>query len=102
MDVEPDTPLEEDLCIDCDICVKICPVHALDEEKKTDVKKCLFHSQSYGLAGCTEFITRFMETSPKEQKKMLQDDKYRDIYNALAFGTYYVCYNCIKSCPVGQ
>lgn len=102
LDVEPDTPLKEDLCIDCDICVKICPANALNEEKKTDVMKCLLKSQPYGLAGCTEFITRFIEASPEEQKSLLQDEKYRKIYNALAFGSYYICYNCIKGCPVGQ
>ncbi len=102
LDVEPDLPLEEDLCINCDICAKVCPVHALDEENKTDVMKCILHSQPYGLAGCTEFLTRFIDAGPEEKKKMLQDDKYRKVYSALALGTYYVCYNCIKSCPVGQ
>lgn len=100
-DIQVDTPLGEDLCIDCDICVNLCPANALNEEKKTDVMKCLLKSQPYGLAGCTELLTRFSESSLEEQKKMLQDEKYKKIYSALSLGTYYVCYNCVKSCPVG-
>lgn len=102
MEIEADKPVEKKICIDCDICVKKCPVHALDEENKTNVPKCAFNSQPYGVHGNTQFMTQFIESSPEEQKKMLQDDRYKKLYQALALGSQYVCFNCTKNCPIGS
>lgn len=102
LEIQPDTPLKEELCIDCDICVNLCPVNALTEEKKTDVMKCVLNSQPYGVAGFSKFLAKFGESSPEKQKEMLQDGEFRKLYSALSSGSYYVCSNCIKSCPVGQ
>jgi len=43
-----DPRCEEELCIDCDLCVKACPGNALDVEGKTEDLKCLRASQPYG------------------------------------------------------
>lgn len=102
LDIEPDTPIKEDICINCDICVNQCPVNAPDEENKTNVGKCVLNSQPYGVQGNMQFLTKFVESSPEEQKKMLQDEKFKKLYQALALGSQYVCFNCTKSCPAGQ
>ena len=101
LDIQPDT-LTKELCKDCDICVNQCPVNALSEENKTDVMKCAFNSQPYGVGGYMRFWTKFVESSPEEQKKMLQDEKFGKLYQALSLGSYYVCFNCVRNCPAGQ
>ena len=102
LDIEPDIPIEEKICIDCDICVNQCPVSALSEEYKTNVGLCAFNSQPYGVHGNVQFWTKFIESSPEEQKKMLQDEKFKRLYQAAALGSQYVCFNCTKDCPVGR
>ncbi len=102
LDIETDIPIEEKSCINCDICVNQCPVNALAEENKTNVGLCAFNSQPYGLHGSIWFWTKFTESSTEDQKKMLQDEKFKRLYQALALGSQYVCFNCSKSCPVGQ
>lgn len=101
MDIEPDEIIKEKLCIDCDICVNQCPVDAISEENKTDVLKCMFNSQPYGFGGYKQFWTKYLESSPEEQKLMLQDEKFGKLHQALALGSQYVCFNCTKSCPAG-
>lgn len=102
LDIESDTPIKERICIDCDICVNQCPVNALDEENKTNIGKCALNSQPYGVHANMRFWTEFAESSPEEQKKMLQDEKFKKLYQALALGSQYVCFNCTKNCPIGQ
>jgi epoxyqueuosine reductase len=102
IDIKPDIPVEEKICIDCDICVKQCPVNALAKENKTNVGLCAFNSQPYGVHGSIGFWTKFTESSTEDQKKMLQDEKFKRLYQALALGSQYVCFSCTKSCPVGQ
>jgi len=102
LEIQPDIPIEERLCIDCDICVKECPAHALDEENKTDIMKCLFNSQPYGFIGNVGFWTKFAESTPEEQKQMVSDNEFKKLYDALTLSSQYVCFNCTKNCPAGQ
>jgi epoxyqueuosine reductase len=53
LELPPDPPVTEDLCIHCNICVENCPGRALDEEGKTDEFKCMKHSQPYGSENCS-------------------------------------------------
>ncbi len=102
LSIEPDSPIEDDLCIDCDICVNQCPVNALDEENKTDVMRCMFNCRPYGFVGYTQFLIKFIDSTPEEQKIMLQDSKFKNLYDELTLGSQYVCFNCIKNCPARQ
>jgi epoxyqueuosine reductase len=48
------------------------------------------------------FWQQFAASPPEEQKQLLRDEKYRRIKQAHALGMQYYCFNCLKSCPVGQ
>ena len=102
LDLDPDSPMDETECNNCNNCVKNCPVNALDEEGKTDVMKCLSNSQPYGFGGTKQFWSKFMSAKPKDQEEMLNGDDYRLIYQAQALGSQYVCFNCTKTCPLGR
>ena len=101
LEIEPDAKIEQDLCIHCDLCVRNCPAGALDEDKKTDVGKCIKFSQPYGLRTNIGFWQEFADSSPEEQKRMFTDEKYWRLQQAHSIGMQYYCFNCLKSCPVG-
>jgi hypothetical protein len=42
------------------------------------------------------------EVHTEEQKKMVKDVHFWRLYQAGFIGFQYFCFNCIKSCPVGQ
>lgn len=100
LDLEADSPREEDLCTDCDECVKACPADALDKEKFTDVGKCLRNSQPYGIGGAIRFWSNFGKATPDEQKAMLRDPEYWKLYQASFIGFQYFCFKCMAVCPV--
>lgn len=99
--LHPSAKCDQDYCIHCNLCVENCPARALDEEGKTDVTKCLGHSQPYGLIGDIPFQMQLLSSSPAEQKQLLLDEKYARLKQAAHLGLQYMCYNCLKSCPVG-
>jgi epoxyqueuosine reductase QueG len=101
LEIEPDKKIEQDLCIHCDLCVTNCPGGALTEAGKTDIGKCIVHSQPYGSRADVVFWQQFADSSPEEQKKMFADEKYRRIRQAHSIGMQYYCFNCMKTCPVG-
>ncbi|MCX7770288.1 MAG: 4Fe-4S binding protein [Proteobacteria bacterium] len=101
IDLESDKKLGLELCTHCDLCVKSCPAGALNEEGKTDVIKCIRHSQPFGIGGSIKFWIKFIDASKEDQKKMIKDVEFWKMYQAGFIGFQYFCWNCMKSCPVG-
>ncbi|BBB90175.1 MAG TPA: 4Fe-4S double cluster binding domain-containing protein [Methylomusa anaerophila] len=99
--LEPSPQTSQDFCIHCNLCVENCPVRALNEEGKTDVMKCFGHSQPYGLTGDIAFQLQLLGSSAEEQKKLLMDEQYARLRQAAHLGNQYMCFNCLKICPVG-
>ncbi len=102
LDLSSDPPVTEKLCTECNLCVESCPAGALNEEGKTDDMKCLKNSQPYGIGSAIRFWTKFAESPTEDQKKMVKDVNFWRLYQAGFIGFQYFCFNCFKSCPVGQ
>jgi epoxyqueuosine reductase QueG len=98
----PPSPKCQDFCTHCNVCVENCPSRALDEEGKTDVLKCLSHSQPYGLRADIGFQLQLLAGSPEEQQQLLMSEQYARLRQAAHLGNQYMCFNCLKLCPVGQ
>ena len=102
LDIPSDTPVAENLCLQCDACVGSCPGNALAVPGQTNVGRCLGKSQPYGIGGSIKFWSRFDEADGQERQAMLKDPEYWKLYQAGFIGFQYFCFNCMKSCPVAQ
>jgi epoxyqueuosine reductase QueG len=103
LEITSDPPVSDSLCTNCDACVSSCPAGALNEPGKTDVAKCLRKSQPYGIGGSIKFWSKFVEAEQQEEKKnMLLNSEYWRLHQAGSIGFQYFCFNCLKSCPIGQ
>jgi len=99
----PSDPLvTEDFCNNCNICVASCPVGALAEAGKTDVSKCSPYIQPHGLKGTIAFWQKFADSSPQQQKEMLMDNSFMELWQFQIVGNIYVCFKCRNSCPIGK
>ncbi len=95
-----DPPVQNKACTECGLCLQECPAGAL-EAGRTDLSKCMTHSQPYSIWGSAAFWSRFGEASPDEQKAMLQSPEYRSLYQAAFLGNQYFCFRCLAVCPAG-
>lgn len=98
----PDAPFTEDLCINCEICVNNCPAGALAEPGKTNVMRCMGSSQPTGMGANVAFWSELLSKEHGEQAKMLRSPRYLNLLQTYHMGNQYFCFNCQKSCPVGQ
>ena len=79
----PTDSFTEDLCGDCDECVKACPVGALTPHK-VDPDRCLLGMRWEDRLS-EEFKDVYMEHSP-----------------SLTESTWLMCNTCQKACPIGR
>ncbi|MVX67073.1 epoxyqueuosine reductase [Clostridium chromiireducens] len=97
LEIEPDDKIENRFCNNCNICVKSCPAKALDEDGKTDVRKCMTVSQPFSFVSYLSFLDKYVEASKEERKAMTME--FFPYYQATAYTTQYYCFNCLKLCP---
>lgn len=98
----PDEAVKQEVCTNCQLCVKHCPAGALDKEGRTDQMKCLSHSQPYGMGARIGFWTRFTDSTPEEQKQMLRSPEFMRLSQASSMGLQYHCFTCYSVCPIGS
>jgi len=55
LDIDPDSQLEQSLCINCHKCVQNCPAGALNKEGKTAIIRCISNLQPYGMVRPVNF-----------------------------------------------
>ncbi|WP_371367514.1 Epoxyqueuosine reductase [Sporomusa rhizae] len=102
LELEPSPRVNEDVCIHCNLCVENCPGRALDEAGKTDVMSCMKNSLPYGIGNDIAFWSQLLNSSSaEERKKLLTSERYAYLRQAAYLGNQYMCFNCMKSCPVG-
>ncbi len=97
-----DSSLAENPCDDCGLCVQACPAKALDTHTVKDAVKCLGKQQTWGLAANIRFVEKLLDAPPEQQKAMLRDPEYWNLYQAQSNTLLYTCYECLNSCPVGK
>lgn len=99
MELTSDPPVTDVLCDQCGLCVDACPARALDEEGKTEDMKCLRNSQPFGIGGAIGFMRKFAAAPADQQKAMLMDPQFLNLYQASFIGFQYECFRCMAVCP---
>lgn len=99
MELTSDPPVTDVLCDQCGLCVDTCPARALDEEGKTENMKCLRNSQPFGIGGAIGFMRKFAAAAPDQQKAILMDPQFLNLYQASFIGFQYECFRCMAVCP---
>jgi len=102
LEMESDTRVTEDHCLHCNICVDNCPAGALNEEGRTDLRKCMEVSQPFGANSFLGYLRKFVNSSAEEQEGMLKSFTFLPFYQALSGAREYNCFNCQKLCPAGR
>ncbi len=99
---EPTPKDDKDYCSKCDICIKSCPSGALSESG-CNPKICSPYAMRNGLPSILGFIKNLeKESSPQKIFKKLRGLEMWKYWQALSQGSFYECFMCLQSCPVGK
>jgi len=102
-ELDPGEPLNQDLCGDCELCIKSCPSGALRKKGEEASKLCARQNLKYGLPGLIRFAIKLIKAPSEDEKiNLILSPEFWEYWQNLNMGIFYYCFNCLNSCPIGK
>lgn len=97
-----DNPIDYNPCVNCMLCVSVCPVGALDVKKGLDFNACMTHNYRDFMGGFEDWIENMVSSNNIEEfRKKSSDDENISMWQSLSFGPQYKAAYCYSVCPAG-
>jgi len=101
--LKPKKKKSKSLCpSECQICLLGCPGRALLGKGKVDKRACGRVIFEFGLRGMIKFVGEMIEASAEKKAELLKSYPFRELWQTLASGNYYFCFECQALCPIGK
>jgi len=97
------TPLEFNPCLECKLCVSVCPVGAVGSDGYFDFVSCYTHNYRERIGGFADWVERIVSSgSVKDYRKKVSDSETVSMWQNLSIGGQTRCDRCMAVCPAGQ
>jgi epoxyqueuosine reductase QueG len=97
-----DRPLDFNPCIECKLCVSVCPVGAISPDGHFNFVTCMAHNYRDRLGGFSDWVEKLItSTSVKAYRKKVGDTETVSIWQSLYCGICNKCSYCMAVCPAG-
>ena len=98
-----DRPLEFNPCIECGLCVKVCPTGAVKGSNKFDLLACLTHNYRERMGGFQDWVEQIVESKDvADYRSRVSDAETYSMWQHLAIWAQTKCDRCMAVCPAGE
>ncbi|MBI5569250.1 MAG: SCP2 sterol-binding domain-containing protein [Desulfomonile tiedjei] len=95
--------LKENPCLECKLCVSVCPTGAIAQDGHFDFVSCYTHNYRERLGGFSHWIETIVSSkNPKEYRKRVTDAETISMWQNLSIGPQTRCDRCMAVCPAGK
>jgi epoxyqueuosine reductase QueG len=100
---EYDSPLEENPCIDCNLCAAVCPTGAITKGQPFDFMACITHTYRDNYVGFQNWVEAMVTCQDMDEYRSHFDDRETALmWQSLMFRMSYRCSYCMAVCPAGE
>jgi len=97
-----DRPIAYNPCIECKMCVAVCPSGAISEDGNFDFFSCFTHDYREKLGGFSDWVENIVKSkSVSDYRKRVSDKETVSMWQSLTFGGNDKCAYCLAVCPAG-
>jgi epoxyqueuosine reductase QueG/putative sterol carrier protein len=98
-----DQPLDYNPCVECGLCVKVCPTGAVKRTDSFDFISCYSHNYRERIGGFLNWVEQIVESkTTKEYRRKVSDGETFSMWQNLSVGSQTRCDRCMAVCPAGE
>jgi len=98
-----DRPLDFNPCIECKLCVSVCPVGAIGPDGHFNFATCMTHNYRDRLGGFLDWVEKVVSSKDvRSYRKKVNDPESVSMWQSLSYGICNKSSYCMAVCPAGE
>ena len=106
IDAETDAynhPIDYNPCLECKLCVAVCPVGAIGPDGSFNFSSCFTHNYREFFGGFSDWIEQIADARDGlDYRRRINDPETASMWQSLSFGPSYKSAYCMAVCPAGE
>ena len=98
-----DHPLDFNPCLQCGLCVKVCPTGAVKRTNDFNFTACYTHNYRERLGGFLDWVQQITDSkNHADYRRRISDKESVSMWQNLSIGPQTRCDRCMSVCPAGE